>query len=278
VQSSYSPVGASTYNNYDAPRDVGASYGASPRYAQGSYNDVGTHNLHIQPGTLAGQEYGVARDIHHPAPVTKVTFGNKTYTESYAPVSTSYHAPPPVVYHQPQPVYHQPVEVHTQPIREEIRHETRYEAPVVGVHHDSNLRASGAVDVNKKKKKKKGGCPSWLWPLLGILALLALILGLLFGLGVFGGGGAAAADYNDKMYTVVEEEAILSTDANVAPVANSGNNNGAIAGGAIAGGAALAGGAAIAANSNNNNGGAAWNGVKEYDAYGNWINNPNYSR
>jgi hypothetical protein len=43
-----------------------------------------------------------------------------------------------------------------------------------------------------KTKTKKGGCPSWLWPLLGILALLALIVGLLFGLGVFGkiGGGA----------------------------------------------------------------------------------------
>lgn len=44
------------------------------------------------------------------------------------------------------------------------------------------------------KKSKKGGCPAWLWPMLGILALLALILGLLFGLGVFGRIGGAGAN------------------------------------------------------------------------------------
>lgn len=46
------------------------------------------------------------------------------------------------------------------------------------------------------------------------MALLALILGLLFGLGVFGGAGVVGgADYNDRMYTVIEEEVVLSKDA-----------------------------------------------------------------
>lgn len=57
-------------------------------------------------------------------------------------------------------------------------------APLVkGSKVETTPAAKGSL---VRKEKKEGGCPSWLWPLLGILALLALILGLLFGLGVFG--------------------------------------------------------------------------------------------
>lgn len=85
-------------------------------------------------------------------------------------------------------------QVQSQPIREEVQVEQRIEQPKVS-NKGSKVEGSPAVQervsTSTTKKEKKGGCPSWLWPLLGILALLALILGLLFGLGVFGriGGG-----------------------------------------------------------------------------------------
>lgn len=52
-----------------------------------------------------------------------------------------------------------------------------------------------------------------------------MILGLLFGLGVFGGAGIAGGDdYNDRMYTVIEEEVVLSKDAASANVVVPGGN------------------------------------------------------
>lgn len=113
--SSYSPVGASGYNGgIESHRDTGYAYQGSPSHGVGSTHQSygeGSYNLHVQPGTISGREYGHVRDINHPAPVTKVNFGSKIYTETYSPGTTStYHAPPP-------PVYHQPVEIHSQPIR-----------------------------------------------------------------------------------------------------------------------------------------------------------------
>ena len=76
--------------------------------------------------------------------------------------------------------------------------------------------AAVPAPVVEKPKTKKPGCPAWLWPLLGIIALLALILGLLFGLGVFGGKGGASANAltRNEGYTVMDEQVILSKDTN----------------------------------------------------------------
>jgi len=46
--------------------------------------------------------------------------------------------------------------------------------------------------VERRKKTKKGGCPSWIWILVGILVLAALIVGLVYLFGGFGGAAAAA--------------------------------------------------------------------------------------
>ncbi len=74
----------------------------------------------------------------------------------------------------------------SQPIREETRYEHRVEPT-----HEVHTTVPAPV-VDRKKKTKKGGCPSWLWILLGILALLGLIVGLIFLFGGFKGGAPSA--------------------------------------------------------------------------------------
>ena len=64
------------------------------------------------------------------------------------------------------------------------------------------------IDSDKKKGK---GCPKWIYillALLGLLLLAALVIGLLFFFGVLG----ITSDFNPDMYTIIEEEAVLSTD------------------------------------------------------------------
>lgn len=50
-------------------------------------------------------------------------------------------------------------------------------------------RLSASADASAGKKKKKCGCSPILAALLGCLALAALVLGILFALGVLGGKG-----------------------------------------------------------------------------------------
>lgn len=93
----------------------------------------------VQPGIQSGLNYEPVRDISHPAPTTKITFGGKNFTETYTPqVQTTYSQVQPA-YQQVQtgyvhPVqsyetYRQPAEiaVTSQPIREETRYEHRVE-------------------------------------------------------------------------------------------------------------------------------------------------------
>ena len=56
------------------------------------------------------------------------------------------------------------------------------EAPVKSQGSRYQSEARGSSDADAKK-----GCPSWLWILLGILALLAITALILWGLGVFSG-------------------------------------------------------------------------------------------
>ena len=74
-----------------------------PSYKQNTYQN---YNPAVTAVTTSNNY--VTTDVNHPAPVTKVTFGNKQFTETYAtrPIETSAYTNS---YRPPQPVYQQPI-------------------------------------------------------------------------------------------------------------------------------------------------------------------------
>lgn len=109
----------SSYQPYSAGREVVyAGQSATQGYT------TGTNYSTVQVGNPTGVQYGTVQDISRPAPVTKVTFGGKQYTETYAP-RTQYQTTyvPPV---QTYETYRQPVEITTvQPVVQPVVQETR---------------------------------------------------------------------------------------------------------------------------------------------------------
>lgn len=90
--------------------------------------------------------------------------------------------------------YRQPTEIQTitsVPIKEEVRYEQKVETGKTQYKEEYTTAVPAPV-VERKKKSKKGGCPSWLWILLGLLVLAGLIVGLVFLFGGFGKPAAAA--------------------------------------------------------------------------------------
>lgn len=126
MTSSYSPYNlasstgqnlatANSYSGYEAPRTTTfANYQTQPYSTTISSGQFGS--------PVAGS-YESGRNVTYASPAAKVTFGGKTFNQSYTPANYQYTVPAPVQY----PTYQSPVEITTQPIRTDVRQETRVE-------------------------------------------------------------------------------------------------------------------------------------------------------
>ena len=110
-----------------------------------------------------GVSYEANRNVTYASPAAKVTFGNKSYTPTYAPTTSTYQAnyqytaPAPVQY-QTYQTYQQPVEIVSQPIRTEVREEVIVEAPKVEAVPEvrrSQVTAPVVEPIKETKAKKE---------------------------------------------------------------------------------------------------------------------------
>lgn len=166
------------YQPYTAERSV--VYGGQTP-TQGY--SVPTNYSTVQMGNPTNATYNAVQDITRPAPVTKITFGGKQFTETIKPQQYESTYVPPTTSYQTYPTYAQPTEIQTitsQPIREEVRVEQVVQLKQVEREEVLTTPVPAPVSVETRRKQKKGGCPQWLWYLLGALLLLGLIVGLIF--------------------------------------------------------------------------------------------------
>ena len=117
ISSSYSPynlgttgqnvVTTNSYSAYEAPREVtyGANYNTQPYSTSFSSGQV---------ANPVGVSYDSARNVTYASPAAKVTFGGKTITPTYAPMTSTYQKN--YQYTTPAPVQYQTYQTYQQPI------------------------------------------------------------------------------------------------------------------------------------------------------------------